>query len=237
MIRAYRIFNEWRQIEKAHFHDKPTHVFRLIKLLGFERYKKTRDHLLANPKFVELLERETTLSDLLGRWEEFEHAPEGSLAKAYYRFMTADEVDHAKFLIAYEENKPSAEMSVCEVYDNRERDVHDLIHIVFGYTRTRWGEGATLVTQYWLGGAAAFGAIMLLGMLRSFKHRPYWFFGLLRGTRDVYRRQKGVPFREYPFEDNLLTPLSQIREELGIGPQTRAMAICERHSTWDWSKK
>ena len=78
---------------------------------------------------------------------------------------------------------------------------------------------------------------MLLGMLRSFRHRPYWFFGLLRGTRDVYRRQKGVPFGEYPFEDNLLTPLSQIREELGIGPQTRAMAICERHSTWDWSKR
>ena len=70
MIRAYKIFNEWRQIEKAHFHDKPTHVFRLIKLLGFERYKKTRDQLLAKPKFVELLERETTLSDLLGRWEE-----------------------------------------------------------------------------------------------------------------------------------------------------------------------
>ncbi|WP_291812768.1 Coq4 family protein [Limnobacter sp.] len=237
MIRAYRIFNEWRQIQYASAEDKPLHVFRLVKLLGFKRYKNTRNRLLADPKFVELLERDTTLSDLLARWEEFEHAPEGSLAKAYYRFMTADEVDHAKFIIAYDQNKIGTNLSLHEVYDQRERDVHDLIHIVFGYTRSRWGEGATLVTQYWLGGAAAFGAIMLLGALRTFRRRPQWTFGFLRGTRDVYKRQKNIPFREYPFEDNLLTPLSQIREELGIGPHTKAMALCERFSTWDWSKK
>lgn len=236
MIKPYQIFTEWRQIQYADPEAKPVHVFRLVKLLGFKRYKKTRDKLLTKPTFVELLRRNTPLSDLLARWEEFQHAPDGTLAKEYYRFMAVDEVDQVKFLLAYEENKLGTEMSLHEVYDNRERDIHDLIHLVFGYTRSRWGEGATLVTQYWLGGAAAFGAIMLLGTLRTFKHRPRAAFILLRGIRDVYRRQKGIAFREYPFEDNLLTPLSDIRKELGIGPQTKAMAMCERHSTWKWSK-
>lgn len=226
MIRLIRIFNEWYNIRAGAPQDRPQRVFNLINLLGRSRHFKSRRKFLKEQKNKDLLLEEPHISDILNNNEGLKDTPKGTLINEYYKFINSEKIDYYKYATASESIRLSKSNKIEDAYDRREITLHDLIHIVFGYNKTHFGEGATLITQYWQGGYLGLGVIVFLGSIRAMWESPEPFT-YLKALKDIYYRQKGIDFRSYPFEDNLLKNVQDIRNELGIRPITNHIKFCD----------
>lgn len=186
---------------------------------------KTRDKFLSNPDTAALLERDKTLSVLMSNYTEFKRYKKGTLGKEIYEFMQSEEVDYAKLIADFG--------GFTDGYDARERDIHDIIHVVFGYSRSRFGEGATIATHYWQGNSFGLAFAVFMGIARQMLIQPSAAKLMYTAIRDVYKRQKGINFHAYPFEDNLTKDINTIRYELSIPSKTLAIQTVDRLSKWD----
>ena len=206
-------------------------IFAVFRAAGTRRYDRTRDRLLRNPKF-RLLLRKRGLTEALENWQQFESYEAGTFGRAIYEFQSSEEIDYAGLVTDFEKIGFAANTELDRLYAERERDMHDAIHILFGYNRTRFGEGATLLTQYLAGGAAGYGVLYFLGIIRLCIKKPSWIKPMYKGTRAVYQRQKGVPFREFPIENYLDEPLDTLRSVLGISEVPHEIEVCQRNKGW-----
>lgn len=194
-------------------------------MFGTKRYRKTRADFLSNPNTAALLERDKTLSDIMSNYKDLRKHKEGTLGKEIYEFMQSEEVDYAKAVADFG--------GFTDGYDSRERDMHDIIHVVFGYSRSRFGEGATIATHYWQGNFFGLAFIVFVGLARQMLIQPSAAKVMYLAIRDVYKRQKGINFHSYVFEDNLTKDIDVIRKELRITEPTAELRIVDKASTWD----
>jgi ubiquinone biosynthesis protein Coq4 len=238
VIKFIRAWIKWRGVESYEPSERPNVVFNYISMFGQKRYEKNRDVFLSSPVNVLRLTRKKNLSDCLENYKNLSTCPKGSFGRAFFEFMSAEEVDYAKFLSNYQKNQPSGLVEetplagLMKEHHRWEKDVHDIIHVVFGYSRSRFGEGATIATHYFQGGAAGMIVLFLFGSVRVVYKRPSALLTMIRVWIDIYWRQRGVDLRSYPFEDNLEKPLEEIRLALGVRPPTKSINTCERHTTW-----
>lgn len=218
--------------------ERPNVVFGYVSMFGNKRYEKSRQKFLKNPESVLRLVREKTLSDWLEDYQQLSDYPEGSFGREFFEFMSSEEIDYAKFLSNYQKNQPSGlveETPITKIFNEHhrwEKDVHDIVHVIFGYSRSRFGEGATIATHYFQGGATGMIVLFLFGTFRVVLKRPSSLFTMIRVWIDIYWRQRNVDLRSYPFEDNLEKSLEEIRLELGVKPPTKSINTCERYTTW-----
>ena len=218
--------------------ERPNVVFGYVSMFGNKRYEKSRQKFLKNPESVLRLVREKTLSDWLENYQQLSDYPEGSFGREFFEFMSSEEIDYAKFVSSYQKNKPSESAKetpltkILNEHHRWEKDVHDIIHVVFGYSRSRFGEGATIATHYFQGGATGMIVLFLFGTFRVVLKLPSSLFTMIRVWIDIYWRQRNVDLRSYPFEDNLQKSLEEIRLELGVKPPTKAINTCEKFTTW-----
>ena len=233
MIRLAKALNQFRHIRTADEKDRLQYVFGTIAAMGPKRYNKTRSKYLTDGAFCKMLKARPTLTDMLTNLDALEAMPKHSLGHALFEYLSDDEIDYAKFLSQYETAGLQASGGLYEAYNNRERDLHDLIHVLFGYSRTRFGEAATISTQFWQGGPSGFAVIAFAGVLRYLFVRPRYGLLVLRALWSAWWRQRGVDLRSYPFEYNLHKPLTQIRTELGIGEKSAALCQVLRHTRWE----
>lgn len=233
MIRLIRALNHFRKIRTADEADRLTHVFGTIAAMGPARYNKTREKYLADPAFCELLTSKPTLSEIVSDNNTLAGYPPNSLGRALYQFLADEELDYAKFLSQYETAGLQAKGGLLECYNNRERDLHDLVHVLFGYQRTRFGEAATISTQYWQGGPSGFAVIAFAGIARYVFVRPRYALLVLRALIGAYMRQRGVDLRGYLFEKNLHKHINEVRHDLGIKPKSRALRTVLQHTRWE----
>ncbi|MEM9150699.1 MAG: Coq4 family protein, partial [Cyanobacteria bacterium P01_F01_bin.3] len=100
--------------------------------------------------------------------------------------------------------------------DQRAAVSHDIYHVVTGFDASHLGEY----------GLAAFSAVQYRDMLNAFVLsfapvsllRPDWTLPLLRNLwRGFKLGRQCQPIIGYAFEQNWEKPLSQVRQELGIG--------------------
>lgn len=194
-------------------------------MFGTKRYRKTRADFLSNPNTAALLERDKTLSDIMSNYKDLRKHKEGTLGKEIYEFMQSEEVDYAKAVADFG--------GFTDGYDSRERDMHDIIHVVFGYSRSRFGEGATIATHYWQGNFFGLAFIVFVGLARQMLIQPSAAKVMYLAIRDVYKRQKGINFHSYVFEDNLTKDIDVIRKELRITEPTAELRIVDKAATWD----
>ena len=225
MINFIKAVYHWSRIRKDKPVDRPKRIFKILSLFGTKRYMKTRDKFLSNPDTAALLERDKTLSVLMSNYTEFKRYKKGTLGKEIYEFMQSEEVDYAKLIADFG--------GFTDGYDARERDIHDIIHVVFGYSRSRFGEGATIATHYWQGNSFGLAFAVFMGIARQMLIQPSAAKLMYTAIRDVYKRQKGINFHAYPFEDNLTKDLNTIRYELSIPSKTLAIQTVDRLSKWD----
>ena len=111
--------------------------------------------------------------------------------------------------------------------------MHDIIHVVFGYSRSRFGEGATIATHYWQGNFFGLAFIVFVGLARQMLIQPSAAKVMYLAIRDVYKRQKDINFHSYVFEDNLTKDIDIIRKELRITEPTAELRIVDKAATWD----
>jgi len=210
---------------KTDTHDnKPKRLFTILSLVGNKRYLKTRQKFLANPNTASLLKEDKTLSILMADYIKFKDYKEGTLGKELYNFLKDEEIDYTKFVTDYG--------NFTDEYDKRERDMHDIIHIIFGYSRSRFGEGATIATHYWQGNYFGLALVMFIGVIRQAITKPSTAKITLTGFMDAYKRQKGIDLHSYPFEYNFKKDINKIRAELGIPKQTKTIQILDKYSSW-----
>ena len=225
MISFIRALYHWTRLRKDEPVDRPKRVFKILTLFGTKRYRKTRDKFLSNPDTAALLERDKTLSDIMSDYKKFKRYKKGTLGKEIYEFMQSEEVDYAKAVADFG--------GFTDGYDSRERDMHDIIHVVFGYSRSRFGEGATIATHYWQGNSFGLAFIVFVGLARQMLIQPSAARLMYTAIRDVYKGQKGINFHAYPFEDNLTKDINIIRYELKMPSKTLAIQTVDRLSKWD----
>jgi ubiquinone biosynthesis protein COQ4 len=225
VINFIKAVYHWSRIRKDKPVDRPKRIFKILSLFGTKRYMKTRDKFLSNPDTAALLERDKTLSVLMSNYTEFKRYKKGTLGKDIYEFMQSEEVDYAKLIADFG--------GFTDGYDARERDIHDIIHVVFGYSRSRFGEGATIATHYWQGNSFGLAFAVFMGIARQMLIQPSAAKLMYTAIRDVYKRQKGINFHAYPFEDNLTKDINTIRYELSIPSKTLAIQTVDRLSKWD----
>lgn len=225
MINFIKAVYHWSRIRKDEPVDRPKRIFKILSLFGTKRYMKTRDKFLSNPDTAALLERDKTLSVLMSNYTEFKRYKKGTLGKEIYEFMQSEEVDYAKLIADFG--------GFTDGYDARERDIHDIIHVVFGYSRSRFGEGATIATHYWQGNSFGLAFAVFMGIARQMLIQPSVAKLMYTAIRDVYKRQNGINFHAYPFEDNLTKDINTIRYELSIPSKTLAIQTVDRLSKWD----
>lgn len=225
MINFIKALYHWSRIRKDEPVDRPKRIFKIVSLFGTKRYRKTRSKFLADPKNVELLERDVPLYALLANYKKFKRYKKGTLGKEIYDFMQSEEIDYAKSVADFG--------GFTDGYDARERDMHDIIHVVFGYSRSRFGEGATIATHYWQGNSFGLAFIVFVGLARQMLIQPSAARLMYAAIRDVYKRQKGINFHVYPFEDNLTKDINTIRYELKIPSKSLAIQTVDKLSKWD----
>ena len=225
MINFIKAVYHWSRIRKDEPVNRPKRIFKILSLFGTKRYMKTRDKFLSNPDTAALLERDKTLSVLMSNYTEFKRYKKGTLGKEIYEFMQSEEVDYAKLIADFG--------GFTDGYDARERDIHDIIHVVFDYSRSRFGEGATIATHYWQGNSFGLAFAVFMGIARQMLIQPSAAKLMYTAIRDVYKRQKGINFHAYPFEDNLTKDINTIRYELSIPSKTLAIQTVDRLSKWD----
>lgn len=233
MLRLFRALNQYRQIRTANEADRLRYVFGTVAAMGSERYNSTRSTYLSSPLFCELIQHEPGLTDKLESTDYLSTMPQGSLGQAMYELKQSKDVDYVKFLSEYEgAGLQTTNDGLLKKYNNRERDLHDLIHILFDYERTRFGEAATILTQYWQGGPSGFAVIAYAGVIRYAFVRPRYLPLVLRAIYGVWKRQRGTDIRSYQFEFSLEKPLWQVRKEIGIKPKSSALEQVLTYTRW-----
>lgn len=234
VIRLVEAIRHFRKIRGAKDNDRLGHVFDTMAAMGSKRYDKTRDKYLADPQYVELVRSSPSLSEQIADLDSLQQMDEGSFGRAMYDYLTSSGFNHGKFQAAYQTTGlQSGEHELLRAYDCRERDLHDIIHVLFGYGRTRFGEVATISTHYWQGGASGYGAISFIGVTRYAFTRPRVARLLLKALRSVWDRQKDIELRSYPFEYSLNKPLNLIQQNLNIPPKNRLLCAVLEDTGWN----
>lgn len=201
-------------------------VFGAVREAGHERYNATRARYVASPAFVERLQQGPSLTSIISNIDMLADFPSGTLGRELHEYLTAEGLDYAKFMSEYAGSKILSDDPILTAYNDRERDLHDIIHVVFRYPRTRFGEMAAIMTQYWQGGQTGYAVIVYGGLFLYLLKKPHKAFVTLRALRSAHERQKGIDLRMYPFEHSMNKRVSSIQAELGIPAKSWALAAC-----------
>ena len=126
------------------------------------------------------------LFDRLEDWETLKALPAGTLGRAYYEFMASENLSAAG-LAKVSTIPQSSDDSIW--FRERNREMHDLLHIVTGYGRDPLGEASLVAFSYAQTRQLGFAVIALFASRRISQARPgqpirrVIFEGYRRGRR------------------------------------------------------
>lgn len=173
---------------------------------------------LAEPNLPEILDDHATLRQ----------TPKGSVAHAYCDFMEAEGLSAAGLVAEYDRVGRPRYPDLVEWFINRNRDTHDLFHVLTGYGRDALGEQCVLLFTHGQSPSQGHlligyaGAANIAKMVRGSK-APV--FG---AVREAHRTGKGAPqLMAQPIRELLARPLAEVRRELRI-PEPQAYRECHR---------
>ncbi|MBE8220485.1 MAG: hypothetical protein HAW65_04185 [Alphaproteobacteria bacterium] len=197
-----------------------TQVFTILSVLGERAGQQAYKRFMRHNNAQDMLNAPRDLMAHLCDSEWLQSLPVGSLGREYYDFTTREKIsadglaqasDEGTIGDRYKENEQQGRFS------KRQRDAHDLWHVVTGYGRDELGEISLLaVTWRQLGNV---GILLIIGlgvseMRATLGLRRSWHV-LAEGFR-LGRRAKWLP--EAQWEYLLTQPLSEVRAQLNITP-------------------
>lgn len=195
--------------------DDTSQVFRIIDALSGRNGDRTLARMRRNRTGQELLRSKPELLTKLTDRAAMEKLPEGSLGRAYLRFLDSEGITAEGLLQAsvdgHKDVKPLMDPDFYFVRD-RLRDTHDLWHTVTGYKGDLVGEAALLAfsfAQTWNPGV---GLIVITALVegRDPSIRKLIAGGFSRGLRAAW-----LPAVRW--EELLDKPLSEVRRALNVG--------------------
>ncbi|QLC26275.1 hypothetical protein HFP57_15385 [Parasphingopyxis algicola] len=161
--------------------------------------------------------REPYLPAILDDHDRLRAMPEGSVAHAYCDFMEKEGLTAAGLVAEGEKMGKPRYNDLIQWYGNRNRDTHDLLHVLTGYGRDSLGEQCVLAFTYGQDPSLAHLFIAYAGGF-NMKKVTRTKAPIYRAINEAKRHGKAGPrVWEMPITDLLAEPLDAARERLGIG--------------------
>lgn len=196
-------------------------VFEIIRALSGNAFEKAWQRFRAHPDGQRLLGARPSLLSTLSDRIALRALPEGTFGRAYATFMDAAQLDAGGLVAAEEEASQNYarddggwQDSDREYFGDRLRDMHDLWHVLTGYSRDEAGETANLAFTYAQVPNLGIGVMVLAGAaLGPHDLSMYWPRYLWRAYR---RGRRAALLTVAPYEDLLALPLADVRRRLAI---------------------
>ena len=191
-------------------------VFHIFESLPRPGFRKDAKAFVESDKGKALLESEPALADILDDHERLRKMPASSLAHAYCDFMEKEGLSAAGLIAEYNRFSPQKYGDLIEWYGFRQRDTHDLLHVLTGYGRDALGEACVLAFTY--GQNPSLGNVFIayaagLNMKKQVKSDAPIF----KAIREGQKMGKACPkINEESIIDLLAQPLDVLRERLHI---------------------
>jgi len=205
-------------------------VFLLIEALRgkttlrqFARFRQTetgRAVLGENRRLLDRLSDRASLAAL----------PAGTLGRAYYDFMAAESLSAEGLVALSRIERPPAADEVT-LFRERNREMHDLLHVVTGYGRDSLGEACLVAFSFAQTKLKGFALIALFAARRIARARPGQPVG--RAVFEGYRHGRSAGWLPGADWEALLTqPVEFVRTQFAVKPATCYHAIlAAAHST------
>lgn len=191
-------------------------VFHIFESLPRPGFRKDAKAFVESDKGKALLASEPELAPILDDHERLRKMPKGSLAHAYCDFMEREGLSAAGLIAEYDRFSPRKYGDLIEWYGFRQRDTHDLLHVLTGYGRDALGEQCVLAFTY--GQNPALGNLFIayaggLNMKQQVKSKAPVF----KAIREAQKIGKACPrINEENITELLAQPLEELRERLHI---------------------
>ena len=191
-------------------------VFRIIRALSGQSFERLYQRVLADPTgSVVLNERRNILAVLQGR-DELRAFPAGTLGREYARFLDCEGITAEGLVEASDEAEDDAVFldERARVLSMRLRDTHDLWHVVTGYQRDLFGEGALLAFSYAQTRNPGIAFIVVMAALRRWREGH---IDAVKLSWQAWRRgRRAASFVAADWEGLLKLPLAEVRRQLRI---------------------
>jgi ubiquinone biosynthesis protein COQ4 len=209
--------------------DDTSQAFRVVDALAGRAPERNLRRFMATPLGARVLAERRSLMTVLTDRARLSAMPEGSVGRAYLRFMDEEAITAEGLVEASMAGErvhvPGSDL---EVFDTWLRDSHDLWHTVTGYKGDLIGEAALLAFSFAQTRHPGVGLIVMAALLRvSFGHlfepaseapvavdraavRRMIVQGFVRGVRAAW-----MPAQDW--EALMARPLDEVRRELGLG--------------------
>lgn len=237
MIHPDRPVLKWRPLKAfRHFgalmRDKEdtSQVFHIFEALPRRSFRAEAVAFVATRRGRQIAAREPYLPDLLDDHEALRATPMGSVGHAYCDFMESEGLSAAGLVAEHDRFSGGKRYGDwMEWYGQRNRDTHDLLHVLTGYGRDALGEACVLAFTYGQSPAPAHLFISHLAAL-NIKRQVKSGAPVLKALREARRLGKACPrVSELSISDLLAMPLEEARAKLNIA-KPRYYQQC--HEIW-----
>jgi ubiquinone biosynthesis protein COQ4 len=196
--------------------DETALVFRIIRALSGGSFERLFQRVLADPMGARVLNERRNLLPLLQDRDGLRSLPAGTLGREYARFLDNEGIS-AEGLVEASEGEEDDSVFLddrARVLSMRLRDMHDLWHVVTGYQRDLFGEGALLAFSYAQTRNPGIAFIVVMAAIRRWREGHS---DAVRLSWDAWRRGRSAKsFVAADWEGMLSLPLAEVRVLLNV---------------------
>lgn len=190
-------------------------VFVIIRSLAGDALERGYRRFVSTEHAHTILSQEQDLLSVLANRDYLHSLPEGSLGRAYLKFMEQGNItaEGLKDASEYEGVETFGDPGL-ETYGLRLRDQHDLWHVVSGFGRDVAGEACLLAFTYAQTRNRGIAFIALMGSLKLRKTLGRDIFSSMWQAFKMGRAAAWLPGQHW--EELLVRPLQEVRDHLGV---------------------
>jgi ubiquinone biosynthesis protein COQ4 len=196
--------------------DDTAAAIRVVAAMAGNSGRRRFERFLQSDEGARILREKRDLYDILTDRERLKAMPPGSLGRTIIDWFEREGISTEGLAQASEAARGGAAVGMSEdeqTFGSRQRNLHDVFHVVAGYDRDLRGEAAVLA--FTLGQTFNWGiAYLVWSGLRA----EGWSSPGGKLIREGYRRgRRAEPLLQQDWEELFERPIGEVREQLGIG--------------------
>lgn len=225
-FRPLRAWHHFQELLKDK--EDTSHVFRIFESLPARDFVDRVRRVALSEHGEQLRRDEPALPPLLDDHATLRKLPAGSVAQAYCDFMEREGLSAAGLKAEADKLGRPVYPDLVQWYADRSRDVHDLMHILTGYSRDALGEQCVLLFTH--GQQPSYGHLLIgyAGGWNIKKNVPGTKAPILAALRQAHRTGRACPpLTAMSIRELLATDLKAARRKLNI-PEPTWYQECHR---------